>query len=333
MDDERVAVSIVAPVYNEEDSLPRLFEALEEVARRLPQAVEYVFVDDGSNDRSLELMDKFRSQVARVKVVELVANFGQHAAVAAGLQHAEGDVVVTMDADLQNPPSEMLKLVAKIQEGYDVVAGWRGHRRDPLSRRVASWMLNRTVSAATGHYLHDYGCMLRAYSRQVVDAINQCPERHTYVPLLANMFAKRVAEVEVGHAERQAGKTKYSWTKLWRLNLDLMTTLTTLPLHWVSLGGLLVALLGLTFALFLMIRRLIVGPEAEGVFTLFGILFFFVGVQVFAIGLIGEYLTRIYDQARGRPRYLVRRVQQSGPTAGKEGAEKALGRTDADAAS
>jgi undecaprenyl-phosphate 4-deoxy-4-formamido-L-arabinose transferase len=326
MQDERAAVSIVAPVYNEEDCLPRLFEALEEVTTKLPQPVEYVFVDDGSRDRSLELMDKFRSQAARVKVVELVSNFGQHAAVAAGLQYAEGNVVVTMDADLQNPPSEIPKLVAKIREGYDVVAGWRRHRRDPLSRRVASWMLNRTVSATTGHYLHDYGCMLRAYSRQVVDAVNQCPERHTYVPLLANMFAKRVAEVEVGHAERRGGKTKYSWTKLWRLNLDLMTTLTTLPLHWVSLGGLLVALLGLTFALFLMIRRLIVGPEAEGVFTLFGILFFFVGVQIFAIGLIGEYLTRIYDQARGRPRYLVRRVQQTGSAAGEGSAGKALAR-------
>jgi undecaprenyl-phosphate 4-deoxy-4-formamido-L-arabinose transferase len=265
-------------------------------------------------------------------VVELAANFGQHAAVMAGLLHAEGDIVVTLDADLQNPPSEVPKLVAKSQEGYDVVAGWREHRRDPLSRRMASWMLNRTLGAATGHYLHDYGCMLRAYSRQVVDAINQCPERHTYVPLLANMFAKRVTEVEVGHAERQGGKTKYSWSKLWRLNLDLMTTLTTLPLHWVSLGGLFVALLGLAFATFLMIRRLIVGPEAEGTFTLFGILFFFVGVQIFGIGLIGEYLTRIYDQARGRPKYLVRQVRRSGPAAREDSGDRALAGTHPDAA-
>jgi undecaprenyl-phosphate 4-deoxy-4-formamido-L-arabinose transferase len=324
MANERAAVSIVVPVYNEEESLPRLLEALDEVARTLPQGVEYVLVDDGSRDRSLEMMNTFHSRSAAVKVIELAANFGQHAAVMAGLEHAEGDVVVTLDADLQNPPSEIPKLVARVQEGYDVVAGWRRHRRDPLSRRLASWMLNRTLGAATGHYLHDYGCMLRAYSRPVVDAINQCAERHTYLPVLANMFSKRVTEIEVGHSERQAGKTKYSWSRLWRLNLDLMTTLTTLPLHWVSLGGLFVALLGVAFAIFLIIRRLIVGPEVEGVFTLFAILFFFVGAQIFAIGLIGEYLTRIYDQVRGRPKYLVRRVQRSVRVTAPEAVEKAL---------
>jgi len=328
---ERPAVSIVIPVYNEEESLPRLFEALEAVAPKLPQPVEYVFADDGSADRSLEVLGNFRSRSATVKVVELAANFGQHAAVMAALEQTEGDVVVTMDADLQNPPSDIPALVAKVREGCDVVAGWRRHRRDPLSRRIASWIMNRTLGAATGHYLHDYGCMLRAYSRQVVDAVNQCPERNAYLPVLANSFAKRVAELEVGHAERQEGTTKYSWSKLWRLNLDLLTTLTALPLHWVSLGGLLVALLGMAFAIFLMIRRLIVGPEVEGVFTLFAILFFFVGAQIFAIGLIGEYLTRIYDQVRGRPKFLVRRLHRADPARREEEVETALARPQSDA--
>lgn len=318
MPDSQPAVSIVIPVYNEQEVLPALFEKLEQVAPALPQPVEFVFVDDGSTDRSGELLADFRSAVASVKVVELVANAGQHAAVLAGLRAAEGDIVVTLDADLQNPPSEIPKLVDKVKEGYDVVAGWRRHRHDPLLRRVASWLMNRLVSATTGRHLHDYGCMLRAYSRPVVDAIKQCPERHTFLPVLANAFARRVTEVEVSHAERQRGLTKYSWSKLWRLNLDLLTSISTLPLHWVSLGGLIIALVGLFFAVFLIVRRIIVGPEAEGVFTLFAILFFFVGAQIFAIGLIGEYLTRIYDEVRGRPQYLIRRIVRHAPTAATE---------------
>jgi undecaprenyl-phosphate 4-deoxy-4-formamido-L-arabinose transferase len=310
---DRPAVSLLIPVYNEEDCLPALFAALEDVAPKLPAPVEYVFVNDGSGDRSGEMLGAFQSRYAAVKVVELAVNFGQHAAIMAGLKHAEGDVVVTLDADLQNPPSEVPKLVAKVREGHDVVAGWRRHRRDPLTRRCASLMMNRIVGSATGHYLHDYGCMLRAYSRAVVDAINECPERHTFLPVLANSFARRVTEVEVGHAERQMGQTKYSWGKLWRLNLDLLTGITTLPLHWVSFGGLGLALVGLAFAVFLMIRRLVHGPESEGVFTLFAILFFFVGAQIFAIGIIGEYLVRIYDQVRGRPKYLIREVRRRGP--------------------
>lgn len=308
------AVSIVVPVYNEEETLPALFRELESVVVALPQPVEFVFVDDGSTDRSGEILSGFRSAVASVKVVELAANAGQHAAVMAGLRAAEGGIVVTLDADLQNPPSEIPKLVSKVREGYDVVAGWRRHRRDPLSRRLASWLMNRLVSAATGHYLHDYGCMLRAYSRPVVDAVKQCPERHTFLPVLANNFARRVAEVEVAHAERQKGTTKYSWGKLWRLNLDLLTGISTLPLHWVSLGGLVLALVGLFFAVLLMVRRIIIGPEVEGVFTLFAILFFFVGAQIFAIGLIGEYLTRIYDEVRGRPQYIIHRILRYEPT-------------------
>ncbi|MBC7286858.1 MAG: glycosyltransferase [Armatimonadetes bacterium] len=312
----RPEVSIVIPVFNEEEVLPELFAALDAVAPSLPQPVEYVFVDDGSSDQSLNLLRAYRSTAATVKVVELATNFGQHAAVRAGLEQAEGEVVVTMDADLQNHPADIPCLVEKARQGYDVVAGWRRHRRDRFSRRLASWIMNRVVGLATGHYLHDYGCMLRAYSRQVVDAINKCPERHTFVPVLANSFARRVTEVEVRHAERTRGTSKYPWAKLWRLNLDLLTGLTTLPLHWVSLGGLLIALIGLAFALYLMIRRLIVGPEVEGVFTLFAILFFFVGVQVFAIGMIGEYLTRIYDEVRARPAFLVRCVTVTTPSAG-----------------
>ena len=318
MPSDRPAVSIVVPVYNEEAALPQLFAAMEHAGPSYPTPVEYVFVNDGSRDRSGEMLRAFRSEFATVKVVDLAVNSGQHAALMAGLEHSEGVVIVTMDADLQNLPVDIPKLVAKVNEGYDVVAGWRKDRHDPLTRRTASWMMNRVVGQATGHYLHDYGCMLRAYSRQVVDAMNACPERRVYLPVLANTFAKRVTEIEVGHSERMAGKTKYSWARLWRLNLDLMTGITTLPLHWVSIGGLGVAMFGLALAVYLIIRRFVVGPDVEGVFTLFAILFFFVGVQIFAIGLIGEYLVRIYDETRGRPRFLVREVVTTEPVAQHE---------------
>ena len=214
---DRPAVTLLVPVYNEEESLPGLFSAMEAAAPTLPKPLEYVFINDGSADRSLELLEAFRSAHATVKVVDLTKNFGQHAAIMAGLREAEGEVVVTLDADLQNPPSD---------------------RQDPLSRRTASWMMNKVVGTTTGHYLHDYGCMLRAYSRSVVDAVNQCPERHLFLPVLANAFGRRVTEVEVAHAERSRGQTKYSWTKLWRLNLDLLTGISTMPLHWVSFSGL-----------------------------------------------------------------------------------------------
>jgi undecaprenyl-phosphate 4-deoxy-4-formamido-L-arabinose transferase len=314
MHGSRPAVSIVIPVYNEEASLPTLFAELSALTGQFAGPVEFVLVNDGSSDRSLELLRGFACETAVVKVVDLAVNFGQHAAIMAGLGYTSGDVIVTLDADLQNPPSEVPRLVAKVLEGYDVVAGWRRQRRDPISRKIASWGMNRVVGAATGHFLHDYGCMLRAYSRKVIDAVNQCPERHTYLPVLANTFARRVAEIEVGHAERQEGASKYSWSGLWRLNIDLFTGLTALPLHWVSLGGLSVAVLGLAFAVFLFVRRLVVGPEVEGTFTLFAVLFFFVGCQLFAIGIIGEYLTRIYDEVRGRPRFIVAKVHRSGPT-------------------
>lgn len=313
---ERPVVTLLVPVYNEEETLPELLAAMEAAAPGLPEPLEFVFVDDGSKDASLRMLREFRSRYATVKVVELAHNSGQHAALMAGFKEAAGDVVVTLDADLQNPPGEAAKLVDKVNEGYDVVAGWRVDRQDPITRRTASWFMNRIVGAATGHYLHDYGCMLRAYSRRLVDTLNHCPERHLFIPVLANHFARRVTEVPVAHAERLAGESKYPWAKLWRLNVDLLTGITAFPLHWVSFGGVGLAGVGIALAVFLLLRRLLYGAEVEGVFTLFAILFFFVGFQIFAIGLIGEYLTRIYDEVRARPRAPLYRVDSYDPEPG-----------------
>lgn len=217
-------------------------------------------------------------------------------------------MVVTLDADLQNPPEEIPKLVAKAEEGYDVVGSVRIGRQDTAFRRLFSWMINRVTAKATGVKMHDYGCMLRAYSRQVINAILQCPERSTFIPVLANTFANRTIEIDVKHAERQAGDSKYGVLKLINLQFDLLTSMTTFPLRLLSFIGAIISCIGIGFGLLILIIRIFEGPEwaAQGVFTLFAILFIFIGAQFVAMGLIGEYIGRIYTEARARPRYFVR---------------------------
>lgn len=303
---EPVAVSVVVPVYNEVENLPELFDRLKTVLEKRGESFELLFVDDGSTDGSVELLAELAEKYPFVGFLELQANFGQHAAVFAGLEAASGEVVVTLDADLQNPPEEIPRLLAALEDGHDVAAGWRKERKDPLTRRAASYLVNRLMSYATGVHLHDYGCMLRAYRREVVDCLRHCPERSTFIPALANLYARSVIEVPVAHAQRGGGDSKYSFAKLVSLNYDLLTGFSVLPIHWVSVAGVLMAGGGFALGLLLLIRRFIVGPEAEGVFTLLAILFVFTGIQLLALGMVGEYIGRTYSEARGRPRYLIR---------------------------
>ena len=302
-------VSVVVPVYNEEGNLgallPRLLAALD----GLGTPYEVLFVDDGSRDRSLEILKDFaRRYPDRFRVLELSHNFGQHQAILAAFRDVTGDVVVTLDADLQNPPEEIPKLLAKVAEGHDVVGGVRRERQDSAFRRLASRLVNRITEAITGLRLTDFGCMLRAYARPVVDEINDCDEASTFIPALAQSFARRPTEVEVAHAPRGAGRSAYSLYRLIRLNFDLMTGFSLVPLQAFGLFGTLVAIGGIAFGLFLLVRRLIVGAEVEGVFTLFAILFTLLGVAMAGLGIVGEYVGRIYQQVRGRPRFRVRRV-------------------------
>jgi len=266
-------------------------------------------VDDGSTDRSWEILSALhRRHPQEIRAIRFFRNFGQHQAIFAGFQATRGEVIVTLDADLQNPPEDIPKLVAKIEEGYDTVGGWRAQRRDSWLRRLPSFFMNRTMSWVTGVKLRDYGCMLRAYRREVVDSINQCHESSSFIPALANLYSRRVTEIPVGHAERQAGASKYNLIKLLRLNFDLMTGFSHFPIHAVGAMGVGIAALGLLFGLFLFIRRLLVGPEVEGVFTLFAILFVFVGLNTLGLALIGEYVGRIYKEVRGRPRFVIRQI-------------------------
>lgn len=301
--------SVVVPVYNEEGNLPELLRRLFAVMDATGEPYELVFVDDGSRDGSLALLKQAAAERPdHVRVLELARNFGQHQAILAAFESVEGDVVVTLDADLQNPPEEIPRLLAKIREGHDVVGGVRRDRQDTLARRLASAVVNRVTVAITRMRITDFGCMLRAYSRDVVEEINRCDESSTFIPALAQSFARRPTEVAVGHAARRHGESAYSLYRLVRLNFDLMTGFSLVPLQVFGLFGSLVAVGGIAFGLFLFVRRLIVGAEVEGVFTLFAILFTLLGIAMAGLGLVGEYVGRIYQQVRGRPRFRVRRV-------------------------
>jgi len=299
-------LSIVVPAHNEENNLGPLLERLYPTIEALGKSFEIILVDDGSRDRSLYIMRNMVQEFPDVRVLELNGNFGQHMAILAAFEVSRGEVVVTLDADLQNPPEEIPRLVAEIEDGHDVVGTIRRLRQDTLFRRLASRIVNITANKMTGMAMSDYGCMLRAYRRGVVENINRCGESTTFIPALAQSFASNPVEIEVGHAERAEGESKYSLYKLIRLNFDLMTGFSVMPLQLFALFGFIVSALSLAFALFLLIRRFLVGTEVEGVFTLFAILFFFVGIIILGIGIVGEYVGRVYQEVRKRPRYVVR---------------------------
>ena len=270
-------VSVVIPVYNEEEGLPYLFERLYPALDALARPYEIVFVDDGSSDRSVaELREQFQRRPDVTRVVVLARNAGQHLAILAAFEQTRGRYVITLDADLQNPPEEIARLIAAMDAGADYVGTVRVSRQDVLWRRAASRLLNRVREGTTSIRITDQGCMLRGYHRSVIDAVNRCTEVSTYVPALAYTFARHPVEIEVSHAERAVGQSKYSLFRLIRLNFDLMTGFSVAPLQFFSMSGIVIALLSILFVIYLAIRRLIVGPEAEGVFTLFGIAFFLI---------------------------------------------------------
>ena len=305
-------ISIVIPVYNEEGNLDALFDRLYPVMQGLGKPFEIIFTDDGSRDRSLELLKRLANIHPEVRVVEFSGNFGQHMAIMAAFEISRGEIVVTLDADLQNPPEEIPKLIAAVEQGHDVVGSIRQQRQDSFFRKIASLSVNIITRKMTGMQMSDYGCMLRAYHRNVVDNINRCDESSTFIPALAQTFAANPGEVTVAHAERTEGESKYSLYKLIRLNFDLMTGFSVVPLQMFALMGILTSLFAVAFAGFLLVRRFIVGAEVEGVFTLFAILFFFIGITIFGIGIVGEYVGRIYQEVRRRPRYVVRKVYGAG---------------------
>lgn len=302
-------LSVVIPVYNEEQGLQTLFDRLYPALDALKISYELIFINDGSRDRSAAMLrEQFNLRPDVTRVILLAGNFGQHMAIMSGFAHCRGERIVTLDADLQNPPEEIKKLLAKMDEGYDYVGGVRQQRQDSSWRRHASWAMNKLRERITHVVMTDQGCMLRAYSREIIYAINHSQEANTFIPALAYTYARHPSEVEVAHEERAAGESKYSLYQLIRLNFDLVTGFSVMPLQMFSLVGVGLSILSAFFVAYLAFRRIFYGPEVDGVFTLFGIMFFLMGVMLFGIGLLGEYIGRIYQQVRQRPRYLIETV-------------------------
>jgi undecaprenyl-phosphate 4-deoxy-4-formamido-L-arabinose transferase len=307
-------ISIVVPVYNEAANLDALWARLQPIVADSTREWEIIFVDDGSSDNSLEILRRYSERDRRVRVVELARNFGQHSALLAGFRNSYGDVVVTLDADLQNPPEEIPRLLEAIEAGNDVVGGWREERQDRIYRRLASQMHSRITSAMVGVPMHDYGCMLRAYRRHIIDTVVACDEKAAFVPALANSFAKHVAEIPVGHAERHDGKSKYNLFRLAHLSLNLITGFSNFPIQAMSLAAVGIFLLDALFVVVLLAHRLIYGPQQEGAqWVLFAFTFALLGLVMLALGLIGEYVGRIYLEVRRRPTYIVRAVHGDNP--------------------
>jgi undecaprenyl-phosphate 4-deoxy-4-formamido-L-arabinose transferase len=306
------ALSVVIPVYNEEASLAALFARLYPALDALGIGYEIIFVNDGSRDRSGALLkDQFAARPDVTRVVYFNANYGQHLAILAGFERVRGERVVTLDADLQNPPEEIGKLLAAMDDGSDYVGGVRRTREDAWWRRTASRLMNRLRERITRIRMTDQGCMLRAYSRDIVDAVVAAREVSAFIPALAYTFAHRPSEVDVLHEERSAGASKYSIYRLMRLNFDLITGFSLVPLQLFSLAGMLVAMTSVVLYVFVIIQRAVVGGFVEGIRAFWDrdiLAFFLIGCIMFGVGLLGEYVGRIYQQIRERPRYLVRAV-------------------------
>ncbi len=299
-------LSVVIPVYNEEASLQMLFDRLYPALDALAKSYEIIFVNDGSRDRSAAMLTqqhKLRADVTRVILFN--GNFGQHRAILAGFAHARGTQIVTLDADLQNPPEGIGLLLAEMDKGHDYVGSIRRQRNDSWWRHVASRMMNKMRERITRIKMTDQGCMMRAYSRGVIDMVNQCSEMNTFIPALAYTFSHNPTEVVVGHEERHAGESKYSLYSLIRLNFDLMTGFSVVPLQLFSMVGMMISIGSALLVVYLFLRRLVIGPEEGGLFTLFAIAFFLIGIALFGVGLLGEYIGRIYMEVRQRPRYQI----------------------------
>lgn len=308
-----VAFSILIPVYNEQDVLGMLFERLYPVLDVLGRSYEVLFVNDGSKDNSAALLaQQFERRPDVTRVVSLSSNAGQHAALIAGFERAFGEWIITLDADLQNPPEEIPKLVAELEKGFDYVGSIRVLRQDKAWRHIASRLMNSLRERITNIRMTDQGCMLRGYSRDIAREIAASNESRTFIPALAYLYAARPTEITVAHEERAAGQSKYSLFKLIQLNFDLITSFSSVPLQLISFTGIVVSILSLLFVCYLAWRRLFYGPEVEGVFTLFGIAIFLMGLLLFSVGMLGEYIGRISSLVRRRKRFRVASVLEAG---------------------
>lgn len=312
---EALDLSVVIPLYNEEENVEPLHAQLTEALEPLGLRYEIIVVDDGSHDNSFALLKKLHAQDDRLKVIRFRRNFGQTAAFAAGFDLARGEVVITMDADLQNDPADISLLLDKVEEGYDVVSGWRIKRKDPfLNRRLPSIIANRIISQTTGVHLHDYGCSLKAYRKEVVKNINLYGELHRFIPAIASWMGVSVAEVPVNHRPRRFGKSKYGLSRTTKVFLDMITvrfllSYSTRPIHIFGSLGLAFSAVGGILSLYLAAVKLILGENiGSRPLLMLAILLVVVGVQMITMGLLGELVVRTYHESQGKSIYVIREI-------------------------
>lgn len=307
-------LSIVIPMYNEERNIPALFERLLKVCAALPFAWEVVCVDDGSKDGTAKTVRSYQPEHPQVVLVRFARNFGQHAAVTAGFANARGEWIITLDADLQNPPEEIPNLVKQFEAGFDLINTIRLDRQDTWFRKRASKLTNQLVRTISGIRLSDFGCMLRGYSREIAQGVVACREYKTFIPALASLYARNPVEIGVTHAERAQGVSNYSFLKLLSLQLDLITSFSVYPLRLLFSVGVILALSGIALGTLLLVMRFIYGAAwaADGTLTVLGILMIFTGSQFFAFGLLGEYIGRIFQQVRLREPFIIQSVERIG---------------------
>ncbi|OAG28419.1 glycosyltransferase family 2 protein [Thermodesulfatator autotrophicus] len=308
-------LSIVIPVFNEEENIPLLLENIEKALKDFEKGFEVIIVDDGSTDNSLKILKELKPRYPWLRIVALRRNFGQSAAFTAGIDHARGKVIVTMDGDLQNDPQDIPKLLKKIEEGYDVVSGWRKDRQDPfLSRRLPSIMANALISRFTRIKLHDYGCSLKAYRAEVIKGVTIYGELHRFIPALVGLSGARVAEVEVTHHPRRYGRSKYGLSRTYRVLLDLLLMIffrkfATKPLHIFGLTGGTLFLLGFGIELYLTFLKLFMGEDiGQRPLLILGVLLILTGINLLGTGLLAELVIRTYYESSGKRIYSVREV-------------------------
>lgn len=309
-----MTLSVVVPLYNEEENIQLLHEQLKKSLDPLSQEYEILFVDDGSTDHTLSLLEKIQADDKRVIVLSLRRNFGQTAAFAAGFDFARGDVVVTMDGDLQNDPADIPKLIDMIKDN-DLVSGWRKKRKDPFfTRRLPSIIANWLISKVTGVKLHDYGCSLKAYRREVIKNLKLYGEMHRFIPAVASWYGVRVAEVETVHHPRLRGKSKYGISRTLKVVLDLITvkflqSFSTKPIQFFGPVGVLSGILGFLILLYLTIDKVFFGNPIGGrPLILLGALLIIVGIQLIGMGLLGEMLVRVYHESQRKPIYVMKKI-------------------------
>ncbi|RLJ70031.1 glycosyltransferase involved in cell wall biosynthesis [Hydrogenivirga caldilitoris] len=305
-------ISVVIPTYNEEENVPVLYEKLKGVLDSLNEEYEIIFVDDGSYDRTPEILKELADKDKRVKVIRFRRNYGQTAAMYAGFEYAKGDVIITMDADLQNDPEDIPKLLEKLQEGYDIVSGWRKDRKDPfLSRKLPSRIANWIISRVTGVELHDYGCTLKAYRADIAKRFRLYGDMHRFLPALANRFGARVTEIPVKHHPRLYGKSKYGIGRTVRVILDIflvkfLNEYITKPLYVFGGFGFLLLCVGVVIELYLTFVKLFTGEDIGGrPLLILGVLLILAGIQLLSTGIIAELIIRTYYESRGEKPYVI----------------------------